>query len=184
MTSEDACVAAADAQQVTAVLLLRVSHPMCRQGRQREETLATHFADEVSVTGMEVLVIGQTLSALKCLRAKRADECLFQGATPVPLERQQAGELVLTKWAGVGEGFLAVPLHVSVQGVLVSELRPAVGAFVQLLSSVTSGVCDKPRQSSKTLAALRAKVRFGVRQVVSVHQTLQSKGLVTRRTGE
>lgn len=49
---EDAQVAASEAQHVAAVLLLRVSHPVSSQGRGREETLAAHFADKISVSRM------------------------------------------------------------------------------------------------------------------------------------
>ena len=45
-------------------------------------------------------------------------------------------------------------------------------------------MCGEPPQARETFATLGAKVRFGVSQVVSVHQTLQSKGFVTRRTFE
>lgn len=47
-------------------------------------------------------MIGQTLSALKSLWAKRADKSLSYGTTPVPLQRQQPRELILTQCARVG----------------------------------------------------------------------------------
>lgn len=47
---EDAQVAAPQAQHVAAVFLLRVSHPVSGQGREREEALATHLADKISVS--------------------------------------------------------------------------------------------------------------------------------------
>lgn len=183
--SEDARVAGAEAENVAAVFFLRVSHPVSGQGRGREETLAAHFADEIFFPGMQVLVISQTLSALEGLRAKRADERLLQGAAPVPLKWQQPGELVLTQLAHVSDRFLqAVLVHVSFECRLVSKLCPTVRAFVKLLSSVTPRMCGEPPQPGETFATLGAKVRFGVSQVVSVHQTLQSKGFVTRRTFE
>lgn len=49
---------------------------------------------------------------------------------------------------------------------------------------VLSRMCNEPTESSKALAALRAKVRLGVSQAVSVHQTLQSKCFATCRTYE
>lgn len=88
---------------------------------------------------MLILVIGQTLSALEGLWTKRAHKRLLQGATAVPLKRQQPSELILTQGARVGARFLqAVLTHVSVKGRFVSKLRPTVGAFVKLLSGVTS----------------------------------------------
>lgn len=72
-------------------------------------------------------MIGQTLSALKSLWAKRADKRLFYGTTPVPLQRQQPRELILTQCARVGEWLLqAVPTHVSAEGILVRKLHPTV----------------------------------------------------------
>lgn len=72
-------------------------------------------------------MIGQTLPALKCLRTKRADKRLLQGTTPVPLKRQRPGELILTQRAHVSVRFpQAVLTHVSLEGILVSKLRPAV----------------------------------------------------------
>ena len=50
--SEDARVAGAEAENVAAVFLLHVSHPVSGQGRGREETLAAHFADEIFFPGM------------------------------------------------------------------------------------------------------------------------------------
>lgn len=52
MISEDAEVAASDAEHLAAVLLLSVGHPVSGQRRGREEALATHFADKVSVSRM------------------------------------------------------------------------------------------------------------------------------------
>lgn len=84
-------------------------------------------------------MIGQTLSALEGLWAKRADKRLFQGTTPVPLQRRHPAELTLAQRACVGTRFpQAVLTHVSVESVLVSKLCPTVGAFVKLLSGVAS----------------------------------------------
>lgn len=72
-------------------------------------------------------MISQTLSAVEGLRAERADKCLFQSTTPVPLERQRPSELILAQHARVGARSLqAVLPHVSVEGVLVSKLCPTV----------------------------------------------------------
>lgn len=121
-------------------------------------------------------MIGQTLSAIEGLCAKRADKRLFQGTTLVSLKRRQPGKLILTQRAHVDARLLqAVLTHVSVKSVLVRKLSPTVCAFVKLLSGVTSRMCDEAPKSSKTFTTLRTKVRFGVSQVVSVHQTLQSK---------
>lgn len=183
VTAEDAGVAGAQAQHVAAVVLQAVGHPVGGEGRRREEALAAHLADEVSVPRVQVLVGGQALPALEGLRAERADERRLQGAAPVPLQLQRPVELTLAERAGAGAGFLqAVPAHVPGQGVLVSKLDPAVGAFVGLLPGVASGVRDEPLLLGKTLAALGAEVRFGVGQVVSVQHALQSKGFVTGRT--
>lgn len=47
---EDAHVAAAEPEHVAAVVLLRVCDPVCGQGRGREEPLAAHFTDKISVS--------------------------------------------------------------------------------------------------------------------------------------
>lgn len=47
---EDAQVAASEADNIAVVFLLHVSHPVSGQGRGREETLAAHFADKISVS--------------------------------------------------------------------------------------------------------------------------------------
>lgn len=72
-------------------------------------------------------MISQTLSALERLWAKRADKRLLQGAAPVPLKRQQPGELILTQCAHVSDPFRqAVLAHVSFERRLVRKLRPTV----------------------------------------------------------
>lgn len=84
-------------------------------------------------------MIGQTLSALEGLRAKRAHKRLFQRTTSVPLERQHPCELILAQRACVGARFLqAVLTHVSVEGRLVSKPRTALRALVKLLPGVSS----------------------------------------------
>lgn len=45
-------------------------------------------------------------------------------------------------------------------------------------------MCNEPPESGETFATLGAEVRLGMSQVVPVHQTLQSKRFVTRRTLE
>lgn len=50
MFFEDA--ATIKAVHMAAVLLLHMSHPVSGQGQRREETLAAHFADEISVSRM------------------------------------------------------------------------------------------------------------------------------------
>lgn len=72
-------------------------------------------------------MIGQTLSALKGLWAKRADKRLIYSTTPVSLQRKQVREMILTQRAHVGVWLLeAVLTHVSGKGRLVGKLRPTV----------------------------------------------------------
>lgn len=134
---------------------------------------------------MQTLVISQAPPALEGLRADGTNERLLQRAADVPLKGLLPGEALLAQRARVGDRLpRVVPTHVPVEGRLVRELRPALGAFVKLLPGVLPRMRDEPAEPGETFAALGAKVRLGVRQAVPVHQALQSKRFATSGTLE
>lgn len=159
----DVAANAASVGLFAAVSPQEVDSSVSDQRRGRQERLATHFTNEVPASGVEILVIGQTSSALKRLRTDAAGERPVQSGATVSLEEEHALELPLAQRAHIRD---TVPLrrrvapHVPVKSGLVGEPDPTFGAAVGLFPGVFPGVGDHQAQGGETLGALRTTVRF------------------------